>query len=98
VLGILQLGERFLEHRLGDRVVRALIEKQRRLVNSDNPIERLRILWIAALLDQRLAGCTDNEIGELMDVVLERFGIFEPEFPICYHAKKRLLLRGGREH
>jgi len=43
------------------------------------------------VLDDRLAGCTDHEIGELMDVVLERFGIFEPEFAICYHAIRRLI-------
>ena len=91
MLGILQPGERFLEHRSEDRVVRALIERQRRLVRSDNPAERSRTLWIAAVLDDRLAGCTDHEIGELMDVVLERFGIFEPEFAICYHAIRRLI-------
>jgi hypothetical protein len=75
-----------------------LIEKQRRLVRSDKPAERSRTLWIAAMLDERLAGCTDHEIGQLMILVQERFGIFEPEIAVCDHAKKRLLLRGGREH
>ena len=86
-----------MEHRSEDRVVRALIEKQRRLVNSDNPAERLRILWIAAMLDRRLAHCTDRQLGELMILVQERFGIFEPEMAVCHHARRRLL-RSIREH
>jgi hypothetical protein len=86
-----------LEHWSEADSVRALIEKQRRLVNSDNPAERLRILWIAALLDQRLSGCTDHEIAELMNLVQEQFGIFDPEMAVCEHARRRLLLRSIRE-
>jgi hypothetical protein len=76
-----------------DGVVRALIERQRRLANSDYLSERLRILWVATMLDERLAGCADHELGELMNVVQERFGIFEPEMAVCHHARRRLLRR-----
>jgi hypothetical protein len=78
-----------------DRVIRALIERQRRLVNSDYLSERLRIFWLAALLDERLADCTDRQIAELMDYVLERFGIFEPEMAVCRHARHRLFRSTG---
>ena len=74
-----------------DRIVRALIERQRRLANSDYLSERLRILCVAAALNERLAKCTDHEVGDLMILVQERFGIVEPEFAICYHAIRRLL-------
>jgi hypothetical protein len=87
--------EKLLERWSEDSVVRALIEKQRRLVRSDNPAERSRTLWIAAMLDDRLAGCTDHEIGELMILVQERFGIFEPEIAICEHAMRRLFRSAG---
>jgi hypothetical protein len=90
--------ERHLEHGSeADRFVRTLIERQRRLVRSDNPAERSRTLWIAAMLDDRLAGCSDHEIGELMNLVQERFGMFEPEMAVCEHARRRLLLRSIKE-
>ena len=72
-------------------MLRALIEKQRKVVRSFNPTVRFGVLWIAASLDKRLRRCTDLEIGDLMLVVQERFDIFEPEFSICYHAQQRLL-------
>ena len=81
-----------------DKVVSALIEKQRRLVNSTDLDERLQTLWIAARLDKALAKCTDHEIGALLSLVEERFAIFEPEFGLCEHARRRLLLRGIREN
>jgi hypothetical protein len=43
------------------------------------------------MLDEWIAGCTDHEIGELMNLVQERFGIFEPEMAVCHHARRRLL-------
>jgi len=43
------------------------------------------------MLDERLAQCTDCEVGELLILVQERFGIFEPEMAVCHHARKRLL-------
>jgi len=62
-------------------------------MRSSDPVERFHTLWIAALLDEYLTQCTDRQIGELLIFVQERFRIFEPEFAICHHAKKRLLLR-----
>ena len=43
------------------------------------------------MLDQRLSQCTDREMGGLIRLLQERLGIFEPEFSICEHAKRRLL-------
>jgi hypothetical protein len=78
-----------------NRIIRVLIEKQRDLSSSTDVVKRFRTLWIIAMLEERLAGCTDREIGELMDVVLERFGIFEPEMAISEHARRRLLRSAG---
>ena len=75
------------------RIVRVLIQRQRRLMRSSDPVERFHTLWIAALLDEHLIQCTDHEIGELLAIVRNRFHIFEPEFAICHHAKRGLLLR-----
>jgi hypothetical protein len=76
-----------------DKVVRALIYEQRRLATSPHFAERFRILWTAATLDKRLRQCTDREIGELLAIAQSQFHIFEPEFALCHHAKRRLLLR-----
>ena len=58
------------------RVIRALIAKQRGLAASTNLAERFSTLWIAAMLDKHLSQCTDREIGQLMVVVKGRFHIF----------------------
>jgi hypothetical protein len=79
------------------RVIRALIAEQRGLAGSTNLSQRFRTLWIAALLDKRLKQCTDHEVGELMVIVQGRFGLFEPEFGICHHARRRLLLGSAKE-
>jgi hypothetical protein len=86
-----------LERWSEDWAIRALIEKQRSLVRSDNPEERSRTLWIAAMLDEVLAHCTDRQLGGLMILVQERFGIFEPEFALCHHVRGRLL-RSAKKH
>jgi hypothetical protein len=70
-----------------------LIQEQRRVVSSTIPAERFRALWLTAMLDKRLTQCTNHEIGDLMLVVQDRFWIFDAEFAICYHARKRLLLK-----
>jgi hypothetical protein len=75
------------------RVISDLIHEQRRLLTSPYLAERFRILWVAATLDKRLRECTDREIGTLLTIVQSRFHIFEPEFALCYHARRRLLLR-----
>ena len=75
------------------RVISDLIHEQRRLANSPHLAERFRILWTVAALDKRLRQCTDREIGTLLTIARDRFHIFEPEFALCHHAKRRLLLR-----
>jgi hypothetical protein len=85
-----------------NQVIRALIEDQRRLARSTNPSERASILWLAAALQRLLSRQSDHEIGNLLEIVRERFGIFDPEFAICFHAMHRLLrsedrgIRGGK--
>lgn len=75
------------------QVIRALIAKQQRLAASPHLGERFRTLWIAAALNQHLTRCTDHEVGNLLFLVQQRFHIFEPEFSICEHARRRLLLK-----
>jgi hypothetical protein len=79
------------------RVVRALIERQHRLANSTNLAMRFRTLWVEALLDESLPDCTDHDIGGFLALVQERFAIFEPEFAICDHARRRLLRGSAKE-
>jgi len=86
-------GVGYLDRSELHRVISALIHEQRRLAASPNLAVRFQTLWIAAMLDNRLKQCTDHEVGNLLFLVQERFHIFEPEFSICEHAKRRLLLR-----
>ena len=78
------------------RAIRALIHEQRTFLTSTNPVQRFGVLWTAADLDKRLRQCTDREIGTLLTIVGDQFHIFEPEFALCYHAKRRLMLRPRR--
>jgi hypothetical protein len=78
-------------------VVCSLIQEQRRLATSPYISERFRTLWTAAMVDKRLKQCTDREVGDLMRFVQERFGLFEAEFAICHHARRRLLLKSAKE-
>lgn len=80
------------------RVVRALVERQRRHANSTNLAMRFRTLWVAVALDRHLTRCTDGEFGDLMLIVQEQFTIFQPEFAICHHARRRLLFRVAKEN
>ena len=75
------------------RVISDLIHEQRKLATSPQLAERFGILWTAADLDKRLRQCTDREVGELLAIARDRFHIFEPEFALVHHAKRRLLLR-----
>ena len=87
------LGVGYVDKSELHRIIGDLIHDQRRLAASPQLAERFRTLWIAATLDKRLRECTDREIGHLLLVVQNRFHIFEPEFAICHHAKRRLMLR-----
>ena len=51
-----------------DRIIRALIKKQRKLADSLDPLERAGTLRVAVELDQRLSRCTDQEIANIMTV------------------------------
>ena len=71
-----------------------LIEKQRRLADSRDPLERAKTLWVATELDKRLSRCTDAQIAELLARAEERLPIFEAEFAVIEHARRRLLRSG----
>jgi hypothetical protein len=83
-----------MEDALRLRAALALIEGQRRLADSHNPLERAKTLWIAAELDKRLSRCTDAQIADLLARAEERLPIFEPEFAVVEHARRRLVRSG----
>ena len=68
-----------------------LFEWQRRLAASRDPVERLRTLWVGALLGQRLAQCSDRQLGGMLSIVQDGLGLFSAEFVVCEHTKRRLL-------
>ena len=76
------------------RIALALIERQRRLADSHDPLERAKTLWVATELDKRLSRCTDAQIAELLLRAEERLPIFEAEFAVIEHARRRLLRSG----
>lgn len=73
--------------------VEGLIEEQRRLSCSQNPLDRVvGTLCVAGLLKRRLAALTDAAVGQLMfDHVWNDLDIFGPELAICEVATERLL-------
>ena len=72
--------------------IRELIEKQKKLAYSDNPVERLAAaLLISGALAKRLNRLTNSQIGELLlDEVWSRLNLLRPESTICLHAVDRL--------
>jgi hypothetical protein len=83
-----------LEHLLPEKLsVEELFEYQRKLAASHDLLERLRTLWIGALLGERLERCSDHEIGDLLSLVQDVFGLFSAEYLVCEHAKRRLQRR-----
>jgi hypothetical protein len=83
-----------MEDTLRLRTALDLIERQRRLADSHDPLQRAQTLWVAAELDKRLSRCTDAQIAELLLRAEERLPIFEPEFAVVEHARLRLLRPG----
>ena len=73
--------------------VEGLIEEQRRLAHSQNPVERVvGSLCAAGLLKKRLAALSDRAVGLLMfDYVSNDMNVFGPEMTICQVATERLL-------
>lgn len=70
------------------------IERQRKLADSPDPLERAQTLWVAVELDKRLSHCTNAQIAELLARAEERLPIWEPEFAMIEHARRRLLDSG----
>lgn len=73
--------------------IRELFEYHRKLVGSHDLLERLKVLWVAAQLKERLEWCSDDEIGDLLSLVRDGFGIFSAEFAVCEHVRRRLQRR-----
>ena len=72
--------------------IRQVIEKQKKLAYSANPVERLAAaLLIPAVLARQLAKLADRQIGQLLlDEVWPRLNLLRPESTICLHAVDRL--------
>jgi hypothetical protein len=73
------------------RMICRLIDRQRRLAESHDPLERASTLWVAGELDDRLSCCTDQEIAQLIHKAQERLSVFAPEFAVVEHARRRLV-------
>jgi len=73
--------------------VGSLIEEQRSLAASKNPLERLfGALSFAGSLKKELASLPDKSIGQLMfDHVWNELNLLSPEMTICTEATERLL-------
>jgi Phage integrase family len=54
-------------------------------------------LWVATELDKPLSRCTDAQIAELLLRAEERLPIFEADFAVVEHARRRLLRSGQQE-
>jgi len=78
---------------LEDLSLEELFRYQRKLAGSHNLLERLKLLYVAAQLSEQLALCSDHEIGDLLSLVRDVFGLFSPEFAICQFARRRLQRR-----
>ena len=81
------------DHPTKDSTVEELIEAQRKLAVSANPMERIvGSLCMAARLKRSLAALPDAAVGQLMfDVVWNVIDVFSPEMAICQEATERLL-------
>jgi len=79
----------------GLRTVLELMEWQRRLAGSRDPLQRAKTLWVATELNECLSRCTDAQMAELLIRAEESLPIFEAEFAVIEHARRRLL-RSGR--
>lgn len=82
-----------MEHLPEDLSVGELFRYQQRLARSHDLLERLKVLWVAAQLAERLEWCSDDEIGDLLSLVQDVFGLFSPEYAVCEFAKRRLQRR-----
>ena len=71
----------------------ALIEEQRRLVASPNPLEQIvGAICLAGVLKKELASLPDTSLGQLMfDHVWNELNLLSPEMTICVEATERLL-------
>lgn len=83
-----------MEHMSSEELsVGELFEYQRKVAGSHDLLERLKVLWVAAQLRERLELCSDHEIGDLLLLVRDVFGLFSPEYAVCEFARRRLQRR-----
>lgn len=82
-----------MEHLPEELSVGELFEYHRKVAGSHDLLERLKVLWVAVQLWERLELCSDHEIGDLLLLVREVFGLFSAEYSVCEHTKRRLQRR-----
>lgn len=82
-----------MEHLPEELSVEELFEYQQKLAASHDLLERLKTLWIGALLGELLEQCSNEQMGDLLSKVQDGLGIFSAEFAVCEHAKRRLQRR-----
>jgi len=79
-----------MEHLPAELSVEELLDYYRKVAGSHDLLERLKVLWVAAQLRERLEWCSDHEIGDLLSLVRDMFGLFSPEYAVCEFARRRL--------
>ena len=82
-----------MEHLPEELSVGGLFEYHRKVAGSHDLLERLKVLWVAVQLRERLELCSDHEIGDLLLLVRDVFGLFSPEYAVCEFARRRLRRR-----
>ena len=70
-----------------------LFEYHRKLAGSHDLLERLKVLWVAVQLRERLELCSDHEIGDLLSLMRDMLWLFSPEYAVCEFARRRLQRR-----
>ena len=85
-----------MEHLPEELSVEELLDYYRKVGGSHDLLERLKVLWVAAQVRERLEWCSDHEIGDLLPLVWGVFGLFSPEYAVCEFARRRLQGRHSR--
>lgn len=82
-----------MQHSPEDLSLEELFKFHRKVAGSHDLLERLKVLWVAVQLRERLELCPDHEIGDLLSLVRDVFGLFSSEYAVCEFARRRLQRR-----
>jgi hypothetical protein len=85
------------DRRSSKPTIHGLIDKQRKLAKSDQPVERATIaLGATGALQERLPDLNDRQIGQLMfDIVWDELPLVSPAMTITTEATHRLFRSPG---